>query len=210
MEIYQRIVERYRWDALAVYWPWGNPDGVAAAKKTSGKSIAYNNGTFCSVEDFAEIVTPYLARLVARVKERGAIAFFHSDGNLMGVVDQILACEPNALQSIDPMAGMDIAVVKQRTYGRLALMGNVQCNLLRDGPQSAIGESALYCLSHGPPGGGYIFSTSNTIFPGMPLKNYEYMLGGGGSFAMEARKIRRSRSRGATPVLATDKGAWPR
>lgn len=241
MEIYQRIVERYRWDALAVYWPWGDPAGVAAAKKTFGERIAiggmvgssvwcidtirdweqfamdlfedrptlhriaeercqagesaidqlveagadfiylphdvaHNGGPFCRAEDFAEIVSPYLHRLVARVKQRGAIPIFHSDGNLMPVLDQILACGPAALQSIDPMAGMDIAEVKRRTYGKMALMGNVQCNLMQDGPKSAIRESALYCLRHGTPGGGYIFSTSNTIFPGMPLEHYEYML----------------------------------
>ena len=74
------------------------------------------------------------------------------------------------------MAGMDIAEVKRRTYGKLALMGNVQCNLLQDGPLAAIRASAEYCLNHAAPGGGYIFSTSNTIFPGMPLQHYEYML----------------------------------
>lgn len=241
VEIYQRIVERYQWDALAVYWPWGDPAGVRAAKRAFGEQIAIggivgaglwcidqiddweqfatnlaerrdlihaeaerrcqdacgridrlvdagadfiylphdvagNGGTFCSPADFREIVTPYLARLVARVKQRGALAFFHSDGNLMTVLDQILACEPHALQSLDPMAGMDLAVVKSRTHGRMALMGNVQCNLLQDGPREAIRRSARYCLEHGSPGGGYIFSTSNTIFPGMPLENYEYML----------------------------------
>ena len=70
-------------------------------------------------------------------------------------------------------------------------MGNVQCSLLQDGPKAAIRESALYCLRHASPGGGYIFGTSNTIFPGMPLANYEYMLevfrefveGGGGAAA---------------------------
>jgi hypothetical protein len=36
MEIYERIVGRYRWDALTVYWPWGDPDGVVAAKRTFG------------------------------------------------------------------------------------------------------------------------------------------------------------------------------
>jgi hypothetical protein len=41
---------------------------------------------------------------------------------------------------------------------------------------SAIRESALYALDHGTPGGGYIFSTSNSLFPGLPLSNYEYML----------------------------------
>jgi len=55
-------------------------------------------------------------------------------------------------------------------------MGNVQFNLMQDGPLPEIRESARYCLEHGAPGGGYIFSTSNTIFPGMPLAHYEYMI----------------------------------
>ena len=53
------------------------------------------------------------------------------------------------------MAGMDIAVVKKLTYGKMALMGNVQCDLLQDGPKEAIRQSVLYCLEHGAPGGGY-------------------------------------------------------
>ena len=55
-------------------------------------------------------------------------------------------------------------------------MGNVQCSLLQDGPDEAIRESARYCLDHASSGGGYIFGSSNTIFPGMPLENYERML----------------------------------
>jgi len=39
MEIYVRIVERYEWDALAVYWPWSDPEGVVAAKRTFGEKI---------------------------------------------------------------------------------------------------------------------------------------------------------------------------
>jgi uroporphyrinogen decarboxylase len=242
MEIYQRLVERYRWDALAVYWPWGDAAGVAAAKQTFGDRIAiggmvggcvwcidqitdweefavwlaedrakihawaearcraglelidrfaaagadfiflphdvaHNGGPFCKPADFAEITAPYLARLVARVKERGAKAIVHSDGNLLPILDQMLLGQPHVLHSLDPMAGMDIAAIKKLTYGKVALMGNVQCNYLQDGPPAKIRESALYCLRHGAPGGGYIFSTSNTIFPGMPLENYEYMLG---------------------------------
>ena len=241
MEIYERIVERYQWDALAVYWPWSDPDGVAAAKRTFGESIligglvgggmiaiesmtdwnqfavnlvenpqriheeaerrcqtaldsidrlieagadfvylpnavAFNAGPFISPKQFAEFDTPYLARQVARIKEGGALAFVHTDGMIMPILDQILSTQAHMLQSIDPMAGMDIAEVKRLTHGRMALMGNVQCSLLQDGPDEKIRESALYCLEHASPGGGYIFSTSNTIFPGMPLANYEYML----------------------------------
>ena len=74
------------------------------------------------------------------------------------------------------MAGMDMAKVKAGCHRKLPLMGNVQCNLLQDGPRDAIRRSTRYCLEHAAPGGGYIFSTSNTIFLGMPLANYEYML----------------------------------
>lgn len=241
MGIYEKIVERYHWDALAVYWPWSDPDGIIAAKKRFGESIliggivgstvwsienikewtafsmdlidhpekihraakemsqkaiatidplidagadfiylpndvAFNQGPFISPEQFREFILPYLAEQVDHIKNRGAIPFVHTDGNIMLLLDDYLSLGAACLQSIDPMAGMDIAEVKKRCHGRMALMGNTQCNLLQDGPPAAIRESAQYCLEKASPGGGYIFSTSNTIFPGMPLKNYEYML----------------------------------
>lgn len=241
MEIYARIIERFDWDALLVYWPWCDPDGVRAAVRKFGRQtliggvvgggawaieavtdwesfaqnlmfapegihavaeekcqdalrridlltdagadfvflphdVAFNAGPFISPAQFAEFVAPYWARLVRRVKERGAWAFIHTDGQIMPILDQLIGLEADLLHSIDPMAGVDIAEVKRRTHGRLAIMGNVQCDLLQGGPADAIRTSALYCLEHGSPGGGYVFSTSNTIFPGMPLENYEYML----------------------------------
>ena len=241
VSIYERIVERYRWDALLVFWPWSDPDGIRAARRAFGDDIlvggvigggvwsiegmtdwmqfsadllehpeeihaearrretitvehaarlaeagaefihlvndvAFNAGPFLSPSQFAEFITPYWRREVEAVRRAGCIPFIHSDGQLMPILDQIVSLGAACLQSIDPMAGMDIAEVKRLTYGKLALMGNVKCSVLQDGPRDAIRESARYCLEHGSPGGGYIFGTSNTIFPGMPLENYEYML----------------------------------
>lgn len=242
VEIYERIVDRYAWDALAVFWPWSDPDGVAAAKRAFGERIlvggiigdstwsidhirdweafsvdlaerpavlheearamsaraftlidrmvdagadfvhivndvAFNAGTFISPTRFRELVTPYLAEQVRRVRDRGALPFVHTDGNIMSVLDDYLSLGAACFQSVDPMAGMDIAEMKRRCGTRLALMGNVQCSLLQEGPREAIRRSARYCLENAAPGGGYIFGSSNTIFPGMPLANYEYMLG---------------------------------
>jgi uroporphyrinogen decarboxylase len=71
---------------------------------------------------------------------------------------------------------VDIAEVK-RAYGdRLCLIGNVNCGLLDSGSEAEITESARYALQQGMPGGGYIFSTSNCVYTGMPLANYELML----------------------------------
>ncbi len=48
--------------------------------------------------------------------------------------------------------------------------------LLDTGTDDDVVESARYALRHGMPGGGYIFSTSNCVYPGMRLARYELML----------------------------------
>jgi uroporphyrinogen decarboxylase len=138
--------------------------------------VAFNAGPFISPRQFSEFITPYLHRQVQHIKSLGVIPFVHTDGNIMPILDDYLSLGTTCFQSVDPMAGMDIAEVKRRCHSKMALMGNVQCNLLQDGPLSAIRDSALYCLNNASQGGGYIFGTSNTIFPGMPLEHYEYML----------------------------------
>lgn len=138
--------------------------------------MAFNSGPFMSPAAFREFVLPYFKTQVEFIQSHGLKVVYHSDGDLMPIMDQILDAGPDVLQSIDPMAGMDIQAVKAATYGKMALMGNVQCSLLQDGPESAIIESAKYCLDHGPKGGGYIYSSSNSIFTGLPLENYDCMV----------------------------------
>ena len=241
MDVYERIIRRFGWDALLVLEPPQDADGVAAAKRRFGRDllvggivwegvwsidivkdwdrfsedlfdhpakvhegaerlyrmaedridrmanagadflmfasdVGFNGGPFLSPPQFREFVLPYLGRLFERTRRHGVIPMMHSDGQLMPILDQILEAGPAVLQSIDPMAGMDIAEVKRRTYGKTALMGNVRCDYLQTGTPDQIRESARYCLEHGTPGGGYIFSSSNTIFEGVPLASYECMI----------------------------------
>ncbi len=138
--------------------------------------VAFNQGPFISPPMFREFIIPYMHRHIPALKAMGLIVIQHSDGNLMPILDDWISPGMHLLHSIDPMAGMDMAEVKRRTYGKVAIMGNVQCNLLQDGPDEGIRASARYALQHGAPGGGYIFSSSNTIFPGLPLRHYELML----------------------------------
>lgn len=138
--------------------------------------VAFNQGPFISPEMFREFIIPYMHKHIPVLKDEGLIVIQHSDGNLTPILDDWISPGMHMLHSLDPMAGMDIAEVKRRTYGKVALMGNVQCNLLQDGPEDAIRASARYALQHAAPGGGYVFSSSNTIFNGMPLRHYEVML----------------------------------
>lgn len=137
---------------------------------------AFNGGPFMSPDNYAEFTIPYLKQLIKYIHERGAKVIFHSDGYLMPILKMIMETEPDVIHSIDPMAGMDIAEVKKITYGTVALMGNVNCSVLQDGSDEKLKESVEYALKHGAKGSGFIFSSSNCIFKGLPLKNYEKML----------------------------------
>lgn len=136
----------------------------------------FNHGPFLSPGMFAEFVTPYLTELHARQRAMGAYVIKHTDGNIMPILDQLVASGPHALHSIDPMAGVDIAEVKRLAGDKVALCGNVNCALMQTGTRDEIIESARYCLTHAKPGGGYLFCTSNVAFKGMPLENYLLML----------------------------------
>ena len=47
---------------------------------------------------------------------------------------------------------------------------------LQTGTDEEVRESVLYALQSGMPGYGYVFSTSNCVYTGMPLKRYDFML----------------------------------
>jgi uroporphyrinogen decarboxylase len=136
----------------------------------------FNVGPFLSPAMFREFVTPYLYQIIKATREAGAYVIKHTDGNIMPILDQLVECEPHALHSIDPMAGVDIKVVKEMVGDKVALCGNVHCAALQTGTDEEVIASAEYCLTHGKPGGGYIYCTSNVPFKGMKPERYQLVL----------------------------------
>jgi len=137
----------------------------------------YNSGPFLSPKLFSEFVTPYLAKEIEAIRKMGGYAIKHTDGNIMPILDQLLECHPHALHSIDPMAGVDIAEVKKiASKSGVALCGNVNCALMQTGTEAQIIDSAMYAINNASVGGGYIFSTSNCAFLGLPPENYRLIL----------------------------------
>ena len=149
----------------------GGLDGFALCS-----DYCFNNGPFLSPSQFSEFVTPYLARLCAGYRDLGFRTIKHTDGDLRPILDQLVEARPDALHSLDPQGGMDIAEVKRQYGDRVCLIGNVNCGLLDTGTDEQVIESARYALRHGMPGGGYVFSSSNCVYTGMRLSRYELML----------------------------------
>lgn len=136
----------------------------------------FNTGPFLSPGKFGEFVAPYLAQLIQGYRDMGFYVIKHTDGDIMPIIDQLVQCRPHALHSLDPQAGVDIAKVKRMVGRDVCLIGNVNCGLLQTGTDEETVESTRYALRSGMPGGGYIFSTSNCVYPGMPLRRYELMM----------------------------------
>jgi uroporphyrinogen decarboxylase len=149
----------------------GGLDGFALCA-----DYCFNVGPFLRPSMFSEIVTPYLTRLIAGQREMGFYVIKHTDGNIMPILNDLVSANPHALHSIDPQAKVDIAEVKRLVDHKVALIGNVNCGLLQSGTDEEVITSARYALQSGMPGGGYIFSTSNCVYTGMPLERYELML----------------------------------
>lgn len=135
----------------------------------------FNTGPFLSPNMFSDFVTPYLAKLIKGYRNLGAYVIKHTDGNIMPILDQLVSTNPHALHSLDPMAGVDIREVKRLCGAKICLVGNVNCALLQTGTDEEIIKSCRYAMEGGKPGGGYIFSTSNVIFKGMPKRSYDVM-----------------------------------
>ncbi len=153
-----------------LYYAEAGFDGFALCS-----DYAFNTNPFFSPTQFDEFVKPYLKRIIAAYRQMGKYVIKHTDGQIMPIFDSIVECQPHAIHSIDPQAGMDIAEVKRRYGKQVALCGNVNCGLLQTGTDEEVIESCEYAMKHGKPGGGFIFSTSNCVFKGMPLGRYELM-----------------------------------
>lgn len=136
----------------------------------------FNDGPFLSPRMFREFVTPYLTRVIAAMREMGAYTVKHTDGDIMPILDQLVEANPHAIHSLDPMAGVDLKLVKSMIGDKVALCGNVNCAILQTRGVDEVVADSERALRDGMPGGGFVYCTSNTPFIGMPLENYLAML----------------------------------
>jgi len=143
----------------------------------TGDDVAYVNGPMISPAMFEELFVPELKRVFKAYRDLGFYIFKHSDGYMMPLLDFYRDAGIHLFDPVDPIAGMDLAEVKNK-YGRsFAIKGNVNCatTLVTGSADDTIAETRK-CLETGMPGGGYICSSSNTIHSSVKPENYRAML----------------------------------
>ena len=108
-------------------------------------------------------------------RKKGIPFLYHTDGNISSVLEDILDLGVNALHPIEPLA-MDIHEIRERTRGKLCLIGNIDVDLLLRGTPGEIKEDTLKHLRTLGPGGGYVLGSSNSIHRTIRAENYRAML----------------------------------
>ncbi len=138
-----------------------------------GDDIAYNTGTYLSPNAMRELIFPALALEVKKIKAYKDIpVFMHTDGDLRQVMEDIIGCGFDGLQSLQPTANMDIAELKRKYGERLCLMGNIDINeILPFGDEETVRKTVRETIEIGSKGSGYILSTCNILTRDIPLQN---------------------------------------
>jgi uroporphyrinogen decarboxylase len=115
--------------------------------------------------------------MVDVIHEEGAKVIKHSDGNLWLILDSIVGTGIDGINPIEPIAGMDIAEVKQKYGKRACLVGNIDVShLLPHGTESEVEAAVKECIRKASYGGGHIICSSNSIHSSVNPRNYLAMI----------------------------------
>ena len=143
----------------------------------TGDDYCNRVGPLMSVDHFKEFVLPYLQKMVDTAHRRGVPFIKHTDGNIWPILDLLEKSGIDAIDPLEPIAGMDIAKVKEKYGDRLCLVGNIDCGeLLSMGTPEEVRLTVRKTILSAAPGGGYILSSSNSIHPAVRPENYLAMV----------------------------------
>jgi len=119
-----------------------------------------------------EFFIPPFREMVHGMRALGKPVVMHNDGNIWGVLDDLVDTGINGFHPVERAAGMDLALVKARYACRLCPIGNVDNKYtMCTGTLSDIENEVRECLRIAKPGGGYMLSTDHSIHDGMPFDN---------------------------------------
>lgn len=141
-----------------------------------GDDIAYQKGTFIPPEQMRSISFPALQEQVEKLKELNVPVFFHSDGNLNAVLEDLLEMGFDGLQGLESGAGMDIAAVREKAGRHVCLMGNIDLSCLHsEAEEGEIINVVETTFRSARMGGRYIFGTSGGLHKDLPTEKVKTM-----------------------------------
>lgn len=124
------------------------------------EDLAWKQGPMFSPKTIREHFLPRMKKVAEKIQLPW---IYHSDGNLMPILDDLLTLGMNGLANVEPNA-MDIVELKKRYGHRICPMGNIDLHytLTQGTPEETEAEVKKRIQELGP-GGGYILASSNGL-----------------------------------------------
>ena len=140
----------------------------------NGDDICYNQGPMCSVEVLRESYFPALLDSIRPLHEADIRIIWHSDGNILPILDDLLNAGMWGFQGFQEETGPTLEIMaSQRTiWGtRPILIGSVSVTrtmpfATADDVRADVDRCFETC-----PGGGFVLATSSSFGPEVPVEN---------------------------------------
>ncbi len=124
-----------------------------------GDDIAFKTAPYVSPRVFRELFMPHYRRVAEQITKPW---IFHSDGNLMPILDDLLSLGMQGLHPIEPGA-MDLGALKQRYGDALCLVGHIDVDALSRGTPEEVAHLVQQAIVTAGRGGGYVAGSSNSV-----------------------------------------------
>jgi len=130
-----------------------------------------------SLDMWRKYFKPHYRRVFDEIHRGGKDIIFHSCGNVMGIVPELIDLGVDVLDPVQPGA-MDIAQVAKQFGGRIAFSGGIDDQRLEEYTPEEIREVVRRTVDTlgRPFGQGYIGGPANLVSPTVPLENLEALI----------------------------------
>jgi len=128
-------------------------------------------GPIMGLDRWREFIKPRLARVIEHVHQKGLPVVAHMCGNVTELIDDLLAMDLDALESLQSEA-MDIYELKRKTTGKMVLIGGMGVqSILPFGTPKEVRAETKKLISEMGRGGGYVLAPAKPIMEDVPSKN---------------------------------------
>jgi mycothiol synthase len=156
----------------------------------SGDDICFNDGPLCSIEMLDKLYFPHLAHAVQPLHDAGIVIVWHSDGNILPIIDQLInVIGVSGFQGFQEETGCTlekIASHRTRNNEKLILWGSLSVTTtLPFGTVDDVKRDVERCFKVAAPGGGFGLASTSSILPETPLDNIITMFQHGQNFGRQ-------------------------
>ena len=138
---------------------------------------ALKNTTMINPKYHRELIIPAYKQAVQILKKAGKYVCFHSDGFAEPYFEGLIEAGFSGVESLEPMAGMDLKHLKEVYGDKLCLIGNIDVSqLLPYGTKDEVENAVKQCIRDAGEGGGYMLSACTDITNSCKLENVLTMI----------------------------------